>query len=228
MNLLRLIMLLGILASPQSLAALINNGDFASCDLSGWQTDTDGASGGANDFSIEGSAPNCSAGIHVDAANTDVFFANTLYQALDFTGMGLLKLSLDFSVDSELTSQDNGFVADYFAIGLGDGSGALFDQFGLPGSLSLPTDINGAADFSLSWLIDASLLSQPNWTLEFQVLVGADSNGFTDLGRSSLLVHQVSLEALSNQVPEPVSLILMLAGLLLLGRTLNNHQGARQ
>lgn len=201
-----------LISSPLS-AAMITNGNFAtSCSLNGWQTDTDGVAGGINDFTIDGSSPACAASINVDYANTEVFFAaNTLFQNLDLSGAvdSTFLLTMDFSVNSELTSNDQAFIADYFAIGLYNGSD-YYNQNGDLGFLVAPTDINGFADFSLSFELDSSFANQTGWSLDFQVLLGIF--GFdTDFAGSTLSISQVALveqTAATSNVPTPPSLAL--------------------
>ena len=109
-----------MLCLPAANAVILENGDFSTCDFSGWERDTDGAGNYSlgNDFSINGTAPSCEAVINVDYTDTEAFFGNTLFQFLDFSsaGGGPLTLSMDIEVNSELTDTDNNFVADYFII----------------------------------------------------------------------------------------------------------------
>ena len=214
----------GLLPSAQ--AAMISNGNFAeSCSLDGWQKDTDGFGDlGGNDFTVTGTNPNCEASVHADYQDTQVFFANTLFQELDLTGDADSRflLTLDFSVNSELTSRDSGFIADYFAIGLNDGSGNYFSETGLPGYLVAPAAIDGYSAFTLSFELDRAFANQSGWFLDFQLGIGANLDGDSDLGCSTLALRQVSLTAMAAQVPEPVTLglfALALAGLATFRRT---------
>ncbi|MBC3765417.1 hypothetical protein [Neptunicella marina] len=222
-----------LLASSQSMAGAIINGDIAnSCSLNGWETDTDGLGpGGSNDFTIVGSAPDCSIAINVDywGANfTDVFFANTLYQnlALSAAADSTFLLSFDFSVDSELTSADAGFIADYFAIGFGDGTGSLFDQYRKPGYLVAPTDIDGINQYSFSFELDNSWVNQAGWALEFQVLPGFDNNTLMgDFAGSSLYLQNVSLNEVPNATVDEAPVLAFFAlGLGLMAWRRNNSQ----
>ena len=200
---------------PAVNAAILENGDFSTCNFAGWERDTDGAGviASGNDFSINGTAPSCEAVISVDYTDTEAFFANTLFQFLDFSsaGSGPLTLSMDIEVNSELTDTDNNFVADYFIISFYDGVDT-YDNTG-PNQRLFEADINGLASYTLSFLLDASLTSLPNLSLDFQLLLGADDDGFTDLGGSTLRVNNVSITENSVSVPEPSGAILMIVGL---------------
>jgi hypothetical protein len=216
------------LASSNTFGAAIVNGDFASCDYSGWQKDTDGFGdvSAGNDFSIVNNAGDCSAAINVDRVNPagdvtgtpidEALFANTLFQGLDFTAAAdsTFSLEIDFSVDSEKTSGSVAFIADYFLIGLNDGSGNYYDQTGGLGFLFAPTDINGAFSQVLSFELDNSFVNQSGWFLDFQLNIGVDDNGFSDAFGSSFLINSVSLNEVENVVPEPSVLGLLSLGLL--------------
>ncbi|KXI30294.1 PEP-CTERM sorting domain-containing protein [Paraglaciecola hydrolytica] len=198
-------------------AAMITNGDFAnSCSLNGWQTDTDGFAGGTNDFTLDGSAPNCAASINVDYANTDVYYAaNTLFQNLDLSGASssTFLLTMDFSVFSESNSNEQDFIADYFMIALFDGSD-YYNQHGDFGFLVSPTDIDGSQNYNLSFELDSSFANQTNWSLDFQVLLGIA--GFdTDFFGSTLSISSVSLTEQKAVVgaSTPASLALFALGL---------------
>ena len=216
-------------ASSNTFGAAIVNGDFASCDYSGWQKDTDAAGDISlgNDFIIQNNAGNCSASINVDhfdpagdfngAPVDDAFFGNTLFQELDFSADtdSTFSLEIDFSVDSEITSNDAAFVADFFLIGLNDGLGNYFDQTGGLGFLFAPTDVDGAASQILSFDLDNSFANQAGWFLDFQLNIGADNNGFSDAFGSTFLLNSVSLSEVKNVSPvsTPAMLSLMLTGL---------------
>ena len=211
-----------LLNAPQSLATVITNGDFAnSCSLSGWSQDTDGIGDiGSPDFSIGGSAPNCTADIAVgDIFTSQAWVANTLWQELDLTGTAgsTFSLSMDFTVDSFLTSADPFFIADSLIIDLVDskvaGTDNYFDENGDFGSL-FTFDIDGFQSFSLDFTLDSSFVNQTGWSLEFQMLDTFDSFG------SMLSISNVAfVENLAPpaSVPEPSNIALLglaFAGLL--------------
>ena len=221
--------------SSQSLATAIVNGDFSSCDYSGWQTDTDGGVSTANDFTIVGSSPTCAASINVDYQDTEAFIANTLYQQLDFSAASdsTFLLTMDFMVDSEFSSLVPDFIADYFAIGLVDGDGKFHDESGGLGFLAAGI-IDGVESFNLSFELDNTFVNKTGWTLDFQLLLGADDDGFTDFGGSSLILNDVSLKEVRQQaVPAPATISFFaigLIGLLLRQKTslmASNHERGR-
>ena len=222
----------GLLATHSN-AALITNGDFATGDFSAWSKDTDGAGdiSTGNDFSVVGSVGDYSAVIEVDAFDApgdffavpldDVWFANTLYQELDLSAApgSTFLLSIDFAVDSEIDSADQAFIADYFAIGLNDGSGNYFDENGALGFLFDPSNIDGAFSYSLDFTLDNSFANQTGWFLDFQLAVGLDDFGSSDAFASTFILNSVSLTELSStDVSEPGTALIFsfgLAGLLL-------------
>lgn len=201
--------------TSQVMATAIINGDFATCDYTGWQTDTDGGLSASNDFTIVGSSPTCAASINVDYQDTEAFFANTLYQQLDFTAASnsTFMLTMDFMVDSELSSLDPDFIADYFIVGLFDGLGNYYNETGNIGFLVADTDINGASSFNLNFILANSFVNQTGWSLDFQLNLGADGTGFTDFGGSSLILNNVALSEIPQRaVPAPGSLALFALG----------------
>ncbi|WP_416308438.1 PEP-CTERM sorting domain-containing protein [Neptunicella sp. SCSIO 80796] len=206
-------LILGCALTSQLQAAAITNGDFSSCDYTGWQQESDFAApvSGSNDFSIAGSSPNCSAVMNVDYGGIDdAFFYTALFQELDLSSAAdsTFLLTLDFNVSSDLTSQDGAFVADYFAAGISDGFGNF-----LPGLLA-SEDIDGIFNYNLSFSLDNSFANQTGLFVEFQLILGADIGGLTDLSGSSLNISNVSLvEVAAPQVPEPGSMAIMAVGL---------------
>lgn len=202
-------------AVPQSFAAMITNGDFSSCDFSAWSKDTDGFGdvSSQNDFAINGSFPDCRAAINAEYADTEVFFANTLFQEMDLSATpgNALKLSFDIALSSELTSADSGFVADYMLVGLNDGLGNYYNQEGLLGTL-FAADIDGAASYSLSFMLDPSFANKSGWFLDFQLNIGADNEGQTDLAGSSLYIDNVTLEEMAVPAPPILALFAISLG----------------
>ncbi|WDE07422.1 PEP-CTERM sorting domain-containing protein [Thalassomonas viridans] len=209
-----LIPITAFLLLPQIQAAMITNGNFAdSCSFDGWHQDTDGVGElPGSDFTVSGTAGDCAGAIHADYQDTQVFFANTLFQELDLTGADNSRflLTLDFSVDSELTSADPSFIADYFAVGLNDGSGSYFNETGSPGYLAAPADIDGFSAFNLSFELSSAFAGQSGWFLDFQLGIGADINGDSDAGGSTLAINRVSLTEIAAEVPEPGALLLFM------------------
>lgn len=212
-------------------AGVITNGDFQTCDYSGWQKDTDGAGDISlgNDFAIDVNGSNCRAAINVDYFDvagdpfstpiSEAWFANTLYQELDFTGSAnsTWELTIGFEVGSEGTSQDPFFVADYFLFGLNDGLGNYFDENGDLGFLVYPTDIDGSYRDSLTFELDSSFTNTTGWFLDAQLNVGVDQFGMPDGFGSTLYVNEVTLtEVLApvTDVPEPSTLAIFSLGLL--------------
>lgn len=205
--------------TSQAMASAIINGDFATCDYSGWQKDTDGFGdvSASDDFTMVGSSPNCAASINVDYQNTEAFLANTLYQQLDFSAANdsTFLLTMEFDVNSVFSDVDAGFIADYFVIGLFDGLGSYYDETGALGFLVADTDINGSDSYSLSFNLDNWFVNQTGWSLDFQLNLGADFDGNTDFGGSSLIINNVSLtEVPSQAVSAPGTVSVFALGLL--------------
>ncbi|WP_438862947.1 PEP-CTERM sorting domain-containing protein [Neptunicella sp.] len=207
-----------LLASSNVMAAAITNGNFAdggSCSLSGWTKYTEDGDVNGSDFSTSGAAPNCSANLSVGDWDTSFAYVNGLSQELDLTataGNSLL-LTMDFSVDSILTSQDTDFWADILTIALVDDSGNKFNQLGKAGEFLFDMDIDGFASQHLELELDNSFANQSGWSLEFLMLDTFDQFG------STLSISHVALSEVSSQVPEPGSSALLALGLVgLLGR----------
>jgi hypothetical protein len=211
-----------------ALANLISNGNFSTCDYASWSKDTDGFGDASigNDFEIKDDAGDCSSNINVDYFSTqgdsfstpisEAFFANTLFQELDFTANtdSTFKLSMDISGFSELTSAAQSFIADYFLIGLNDGTGNYFNESGDLGFLVSPADIDGMFSGSLIFELGNSFANKTGWFLDFQVILGFDSVTFlTDGYGSTLEIDNVSLievKAPATEVPAPSILSLLL------------------
>jgi hypothetical protein len=199
------------LIGSSSFAAAIVNGDFSSCDYTGWQqeADFDAPIPGSNDFSIVGSSPNCAAQMNVDLGGPfDAFFYTALSQELDLSGAAdsSFLLSLDFSVDSMMSSTDPDFIADYFYAGVSDGLGNF-----MPGLFST-ADVDGLVNYNLSFLLDSTFANLNNVFVEFDLYLGADIFGDTDFSGSSLTVDKVSLVEVAL-VPEPSTLAIFALGL---------------
>lgn len=215
------------LASSQAFGAAIVNGDFSSCDYSGWQKDTDGFGDVSlgNDFAIQDNGPDCSASINVDHFDPagdftgtpidEAWFANTLYQELDLSAAAdsTFLLEIDFAVDSETDSLDAAFIADYFLIGLNDGLGNYFGADGELGFIYEPTDIDGDFSQTLSVELDNSFANQAGWFLDFQLNIGIDDFGFSDAFGSTFLLNSVSLTEVEAEVSAPGAAWLLSLGM---------------
>lgn len=233
-----MIPLLLVFGSATASANLITNGDFGTCDFTGWEKDTDGFGDVSlgNDFEIRTAGSSCNASINVDYFETqadplsspvsEAFFANTLYQVLDFSGMAgsVFDLTISWAFETEADLQDPFFIADYFFIALFDSSN-YFGADGTQGYLVGPTDIDDTARNETTFRLDSSFLNTSGWSLDVQLLPGFDFlTGFSDAYGSSLLINNVSLVEVkaSNEPPasvnEPSILVLMLLSFLMLVR----------
>ncbi|MFK5948321.1 MAG: PEP-CTERM sorting domain-containing protein [Methylococcales bacterium] len=218
------------LASLNTQAGMIQNGDFQTCDFSGWNKDTDGAGdiSTGNDFYIDGAGSSCRAAIEVDYFDPagdpfgfpldDVWFANTIYQELDLSGAAgsTFQLNIGFEVGSEAGAQDPFFIPDYFLIGLNDGFGNYYGADASLGFLLSPTDIDGSYRDYLTFDLDNSFTNTTGWFLDFQLNVGVDDTGWPDAYGSTLYVNDVSLveiPAQIEQVPEPSTLAIFALGI---------------
>jgi len=198
-----------LLMSINAHAAMINNGNFQTCDLSGWQKDTDGLGdvGASADFSVVDNAGACSAQIYVDDLDTSTaFFANTLFTDLDLSATDGQTLTLSFDWLFEGTDGDALF-GDYFSVFLGDGSGDSFDASGNLGFLVDSTSEYGSGMFSIE--LDASLYNQTGWTLEFQLFDALSPT--SDILFSSLQIDNVQL--IANAVNTPASSLMFMFAL---------------
>jgi len=206
----------GLLISHLTQAAMISNGDFQTCDFTGWQQDVDGLGpvAGSPDFSIINNAGDCSAQLFVDDLDTaSAMIANTLFTHLDLTAQANETLSLSFDWVFEGTDGDPDF-GDYFLVFLGDGSGTPLNEFGMDGLLIDAISEYGAGSFSIA--LDASLNNMPDLTLEFQL--NDAFSGSQDILFSTLNIDNVQLSANSVPVNGPYSLGLFIAALALLRR----------
>ncbi|MCV2884548.1 hypothetical protein OE749_07565 [Aestuariibacter sp. AA17] len=215
-HILVVIMMVVISSFARVEANMITNGDFANCQFLGWQTDTDGNVGSDADFSMVNQNGNCAAQIRADYDDTDVFFANTLYQSLHFTSAPdtgfLLRMELDAL--SASTQSDAGFIADMFFVAINDGQGHLMDGSGNAGFLLAPTEINGARSYDIAFWLSPLFAVSSNWYLDIQLLIGTDVNGLSDFSGSTLRIDNVSLTPF-RQISAPSCMgILLLSGLV--------------
>ncbi|GAA0349262.1 hypothetical protein GCM10009092_12050 [Bowmanella denitrificans] len=200
-------------------AAMISNGDFQSCTLSGWSLDTDGSGdpGPTGDFAIDNNAGDCRAVLSVDdGQSASAFFANTLYQELDLSMAAGQSLWLSFDWAFFGTDGDPQ-IGDFFNIALNDGLGNLYGADGQLGAL-LQSAMNGLSSYgsgTFSVQLDSSFYNLSGWFLDFSLQEGlAIGDGLF----SSLAIDNVRLDAVSTQVPEPPLPALLLLGLLLMRR----------
>lgn len=203
-----------LLSASQTIAAPIVNGDFSQCDYNGWTTES---VGGPQDdqFSIVETAQGCSAQISIDDSFS---FINLLYQEVDFsqTSSAPFVFSYDFTVNSELTGQSSGS-ADYFALGLGDGSGELFDAQGNIGSFFGMPDINGTQQYQGSFALADTFAGATGLSLELQLFSNFDASP------ASITVNNLAIEQAS--VPAPATAALLTLGLLAGGFARRSQQG---
>lgn len=207
------LLLLSAAISLNATAGMITNGDFQTCDLTGWQTDSFsvGSPGYDTDFVVANDAGDCSAQVSIDYFDTQEFFVNTLFTDLDLTaseGMGL-QLSFDWSFLGEEQGWDP-LGRDYWFAALGDGSGLYYGADGEFGQLLEGFDYDSQS-FNVD--LDSSFYNTAGWTLEFQLLAGFDVNF---LG-STLQIDNVQLNSYKlpvEQVPEPSTIAIFILGSL--------------
>ncbi|NQZ23346.1 MAG: PEP-CTERM sorting domain-containing protein [Colwellia sp.] len=234
--------ILALLTCQASFASVIQNGDFSSCDYSGWQKDTDGAGDVSlgNDFEIDVQVTGCRAALNVDYFDTagdpfgtpisESWFANTLSNGLDFTGNigSTWVLTIDFEVGSEGTSADPLFVADYFLFGLFDGVGNYYDEAGTKDSFLVDqTSIDGFYRDFLTFELDSSFTNTSDWFFDAQLNVGIDQFSMPDGYGSTLYINEVTLteiQAPTTDVPEPSTFAIFGLGLIgLINRRKSNR-----
>ena len=190
--------------------SLLTNGNFETCDLSGWSTDSDGSAGNSSDFTIISGGDTCSARIYIDQDET---FANTLYQQIDTASLGSepLTLSYDFTVDSTTQGQLP-FTADYFTIGFGDGSGLLYNADADIGSLFNQPDIDGPMAYRGELTLSEEFNAWDILTFEIQLISNFDASP------AWLTVNSFSLDIANEQVsvssPATFPLLLCVFGLI--------------
>lgn len=214
-----------MLCAPLAQANIIN-GDFASCDFSGWQQDSDGLGSPENttDFTIENNAGNCSAIILVDdGASASAMFVNTLFTELDLTASPTDTMTLSFDWAFSGTDGDPVF-GDYFSVFLSGPDGGIFGRDGQPGFLIEPVSSYGSDSFST--IIDPTLYNSVGWTLEFQVF---DAFSPTDDALFSVLnIDNVQLSTQGVDVSAPATGILMSLSLMLAYRGRRHFNGSEK
>ena len=204
-----------LLSGAQTIAAPIVNGDFSQCDYSSWTTESVGGGTLDEQFSIVETAQGCSAKITIDDSPS---FINLLYQEVDFSqaSSAPFMFSYDFTVDSALTGQPSGS-ADYFAIGLGDGSGDLFDEQGNAGGFFTMPDINGPQQYQGSVRLADTFADVSGLSLELQLFSNFDA------APASITVNNLSIEQTS--VPAPATAALLTLALLASGFARRSKEG---
>lgn len=214
--------------SANASANLISNGDFSTCDFTGWNKDTDGFGdiSYGNDFEIDSARGGCRAAINVDYFDpigdpfgipvSEAWFANTLFQELDFTGNtdSTFELTISYEASAEGGYTEPSFIPDYFLIGLNDGAGNYYNENGNLGFLIGPTDIDGAFRNEVTFNIDSSFANQTGWFLDFQVDIGWDGDtGYSDAFGSTLYINSVEMAEVvteTKRVTSPPTLYLLL------------------
>ncbi len=218
----RSLLALSFIATTSISHASVINGDFQTCDATGWQTDsaTLGNPGYDTDFAVvDDGTGNCAFQVGIDLATTQEFIANTLFTDIDLSvsdGFGL-NLSFDWQFEGEeagepLDGRDNWFAA------FGDGTGDLFDANGQLGSLFGTTEY-GSGTFSAD--LAPALFNTSGWTLEFQLLAGFDVNFLgSQLSIDNVNLTQFELDDNTIAVSAPSLLGIFGIGLFGLGATL--------
>ncbi|MFC4698737.1 hypothetical protein ACFO4O_01000 [Glaciecola siphonariae] len=244
------IMAISIALLPQANANLIQNGNFESCDFTDWSKDTDGFGdvSTGTDFRIDRSVNDCRAVLNVDEFDiagdplstpaSEAFFANTLFQELDFSGNADAEFELSFSLESssQILSDDPSFIADEFLVLLNDGNGNSYNAQGdLGGFLVNPMPIDGLFQNTYTFLLDSFFTNTSGWFLDFQLAIGWDgSTGLSDGFASSLFVSNVSLLDVSKDVvdasaPSVFILVSFVMALTAVARPsrLNGYRGSK-
>ncbi len=180
-------------------AALITNGDFQTCDLTGWSMDTDGFGEPSNtiNFSIgeNTSTGNCAAQIGMAQLDSNFGFANTLFTTIHLSNVATL--SFDWIFEGADLEDD---FSDFFAVSLTDGSDRhiLFEN-GQYDDGAFATQIDTTYD---------------GWFLDFTLNGGFNFDPVQTSFSSLLTLDNISLT--TAEVPEPSVLFLMFSGLLTL------------
>jgi hypothetical protein len=198
------------LISTNAYAAAIVNGDFATCDLTGWETADDFGDANLDDFSVNGLAPDCAATITIDDANS-MAISNSLLSELDLSvaAGNSLDIRFDFSVGSLLsdilTEGGAGFSMFFINENI---MGSQFDHTGQLGEI-FNQEILGAESFLQTFTIDESFYNTSGWTLEIQL-----GSSFRFEESSSLTLNSVSLLERSIDVSAPASFSLVFLSFL--------------
>ncbi|QPG04341.1 PEP-CTERM sorting domain-containing protein [Salinimonas marina] len=204
-----------LLAGTHTMAAPIVNGDFSQCDFGGWTTETVGGGTIDEQFSIVETPQGCSAALAIDNSPS---FINLMYQDIDFTTTTTAPFvfSYDFTVDSVLTGQAPGST-DYFALGLGDGSGNLFNAQGEVGSFFGMPDIDGTQRYQGSIELANIFANNTGLSLELQM--------FSNFDGAPAFITVNTLSIAQASIPAPATAALLLLGLLAGGFSRRCHTG---
>lgn len=209
--------------TTMSHAAMITNGDFQTCDFTGWNLDTDGLGdpGPTNDFAIEDIGGACRAQLNVDdGATTSVFFANTLSTLLDLSANPGESILLSFDWVFSGTDGDPDF-GDFFSVFLDNGVDNPLDENGEAGFLIPATSGYGGGSFSVE--LGSNLNNLTGWSLNFVLEDAVNPLGFFN---STLAIDNVSLTAGASAVSEPQAAVLILLGFLGITLRRRNQKGA--
>ncbi|WP_240920022.1 hypothetical protein [Paraglaciecola sp. 20A4] len=197
-----------LLLAAHAQAALVTNGNFQSCDFTGWANYTDGMNhtDPNADFAIINNAGACQGQINIDVASgASAFYANTLSTEMDFTSGSNAHLWLSF--DWLFSGFDDGSsLADVFFVNFTNNLGDITGADASPGFLLGPTSTYGAGTYSV--MLDNRFINQSGWFLDFNLEGGFTPDSFS----STLLIDNVTLRSIPTNVPVPPMLALILLG----------------
>ncbi|GFD88276.1 hypothetical protein KUL152_05020 [Tenacibaculum sp. KUL152] len=196
MDIKALVAFAALFLSAQANANFITNGDFQTCDFSGWSLDSDGVGAPADtsDFAIVDNAGQCSAQLSTNNLIPDGI-SNSLFTQLNLSGVANGK-KLDLSFDwlfSGFDLQSDDF-SDAFFVLLNNGIDVETLLFGYEG---------GSGTFSTQ--IDSTY---DGYYLEFMLEPGYNIESFS----STFTFDNVSLTK-SADVPAPQTSLLLALGL---------------
>lgn len=198
--------------STQTSASFISNGDFQTCDFSGWGLDTDGFGEPADtsDFSMINNAGQCSAQISLD---NPVFDANTLFTVLDLSSASpdaIFDLQFDWAFAGFDLQTDE--LSDIFIVSLNNG--VIFQEL-------LRGFENGSGTFSTQ--LDSSV---DGYSLNFMLMPGFN---FESSFASTLTIDNVSVvERVEVSAPQTAILFALGVGAVALRRKHRQPKGPLQ
>jgi hypothetical protein len=210
MNIRALVFGAALLISAQANANFITNGDFQTCNFSGWSLDTDGFGEPADtsDFSIVDNAGQCSAMLGTDNLFPDGI-SNSLFTQLDLSGVAdgvVLDLSFDWLFSgSDLQTDD---FSDAFSVVLNNGVDFELLLFGFEsGSGTFTAQLDNSYD---------------GFFLDFALMPGFNLESFS----STLTIDNVSLvESTDVSTPQTSILLAFGLGMIALRRSHTKKQG---